>query len=824
MLKIALNKNWRMKRPAEKEYLPCGSLPVSVYQTLLDNEKIPNPYYGENEYICREISRDDYDFKTVFTTDKALLSRERVILRLEGIDTISDIYLNNIYIGSTNNMFRTYEFDVKEQLTVGDNKLKISIKSPIRYIEKEQEKRPVWGQSMTMEGYPHIRKAHCMFGWDWGPQLPDMGIWRDIYLLGCDCGRIDSIYVEQDFSEDYSALTLTVSAKIENYGNYDISAEAEIITADGRLLTGVMTSGKAVFKLANPELWYPRGYGEQPLNTVNVRLVKDGTILDEITEFIGFRKLTVHKDDSKGTFCINCNGIDIFAMGANYIPLDQIFPYITKSRIHDFLQECINANYNTLRIWGGGYYPEDEFLNECDRLGIILWQDFMFACSSYRLSEKLEATVKAEIKDNIKRMRNHPCIALWCGNNEVESMWEGWGIPEDKEAQNDYIRLFEEIIPEAVRKYDPQRFYWPSSPSSGGNQFGEEGVFKGSSDNHRGDQHYWDIWHNFKPIEDFRKHLFPFCSEYGFESIPCMKTIRTFAEEKDLNICGPVMEAHQKCTAGNEKLLYYIAQMCRYPYSFDKLIYASQLVQSDCIRSNVEHMRRNRGKCMGSLYWQVNDSNPVISWSSLDYYGRPKALHFAARKFYAPVLLSCLEEDTSAVILNVSNERTEKVKAEIIWKLRNDKAEILTEGKIDISVNPLSAKNAAALNFSDYFLSEQDKRTKYLEYSLCENGKNISCGTTIFVRPKTFCFADPEINIHIDEKYDHFEIRLTAKAFAKSVCLELTNADCVFSDNWFDINGSEEKKVVVYKNQISEEMGHKDFCSQLTITSCFDLQ
>ena len=303
-----------------------------------------------------------------------------------------------------------------------------------------------------------------------------------------------------------------------------------------------------------------------------------------------------------------------------------------------------------------------------------------------------------------------------------------------------------------------------------------------------------------------------------------MKTIRTFAEEKDLNICGPVMEAHQKCTAGNEKLLYYIAQMCRYPYSFDKLIYASQLVQSDCIRSNVEHMRRNRGRCMGSLYWQVNDSNPVISWSSLDYFNRPKALHYAAKKFYAPVLLSCLEEDTSAVILNVSNERTEKVKAEIVWKLRNEKAEVLTEGKIDISVPALSAKNAATLNFSDYFLSENDKRTKYLEYSLKESGKIISDGTTIFVRPKTFCFADPKIKVQIDEKNDRFELRFTAEAFAKSVCLDLANTDCVFSCNWFDINGNEEVKVTVLKNQISEEMGLEQLRSQLTVTSCFDLQ
>lgn len=824
MIKKAIDKNWRMKKPADKEYLPCGSLPVSVYQTLIDNEKIENPYYRENEYKYRDISADDYDFKTVFTVDKDVLSHDRVYLQFDGIDTLSDIYVNNIYIGSTDNMFRTYRFDVKDKLTCGDNKLKISIKSPIKYINKEYEKRPIYGVDTTMAGYPHIRKAHCMFGWDWGPQLPDMGIWRTVWLIAADTARLDNIYIEQSFSENYSALTLTVSAEIENYDNSEVTADAEIILSDGRILKGVLTSGKAVFKLANPDLWYPRGYGKQPLNTVTVRLYKGTTLLDEITEKVGFRMLTVHRDDAKGTFCFNCNGLDIFAMGANYIPQDQIFPYITKSRIREFFRHCVNANYNTIRVWGGGYYPDEEFLNECDRLGIIIWEDFMFACSAYKLTEKLEATIRAEIEDNIKRMRNHAALALWCGNNEIESMWEGWGIPEDKEAQADYVRLFEEIIPEAVKRLDPQRYYWPSSPSSGGNQYGSDGVFKGSSDNHRGDQHYWDIWHNFKPLTEFRKYLYPFCSEYGFESVPNIKTVRTFAEESDLNLCGPVMEAHQKCVAGNEKLLYYIAQMCRYPYSFEKLIYASQLVQSDSIRSNVEHMRRNRGKCMGSLYWQVNDSNPVISWSSLDYYNRPKALHYAAKRFYAPVLLSCLEENTSAVILNVSNEKVKSFNGEIKWKLRNAEAEILTEGKIDISVPALSAKNAAALNFSDYFLTEQDRRTKYLEYSLWENGKNISQGTTIFVRPKTFCFVDPEINVHVDEKYDRFEITLTAKSFAKSVCLDLSSADCIFSDNWFDINGNEAVRIIVDKDKISEVLGYEQFCSQLTVCSCYDLQ
>lgn len=824
MRKISLDKKWRMKRPADLEYLPCGNLPVSVYQTLLDNNKIENPYYGENEYPSRDICRDSYDFKTKFFVEGSMLSYEKIFLQLDGIDTLADVYLNNMYVGSTENMFRTYRFEVGDKLTSGENKLKISIKSPILYMEKKFATRPLYGMDTNIPGYQHLRKAHFMSGWDWGPQLPDMGIWKNVQLIFADKGRIDGVNVFQYFNTDYTALTLSVTVDIERFSDEPLTANAEILLSDGRTLKGVMTSGKAVFKLANPELWYPRGYGRQPLNKITVRLYCGTEILDSFSEIIGFRSLTVNRDDEKGLFCFNCNGIDIFAMGANVIPLDQILPYITKNRIHEFLGRCTEENFNMLRIWGGGYYADDLLLEECDRLGIMVWQDFTFACSAYRLDEAFEKTIRAEFEDNIKRMRGHACLALWCGNNEIESMWEGWGVPEDNEAQSDYVRIFEEIIPETLKRLDPQRFYWPSSPSIGGNQYGSDGVFHNSSDNRRGDQHYWDIWHNFKSIEDFRKYLFPFCSEYGFESVPNIKTIRSFAEETDLNLCCPVMELHQKCTAGNEKLLYYIAQMCRYPYSFEKLIYASQLVQSDCIRSNVEHMRRSRGVCMGSLYWQINDSNPVISWSAVDYYNRPKALHYAAKRFYAPVLLSCLEDDASSVILNVSNETMQPVKGVISWKLRNAKSEILTDGMIGIEVSALSAKNASALNFSDYFRNEHDKRTNYLEYFLEENGKILSKGTTIFVRPKTFCFDDPQIDVHIDEKHERFDITLTAKSFAKAVYLDLADADCEFGDNWFDLNADEPLCVSVSRKSLSEDMDSAQFYAHLRVMSCFDLQ
>ncbi|MCM1335209.1 MAG: hypothetical protein NC084_11105 [Bacteroides sp.] len=824
MIRISLDRGWRMKQPTQNESLPAGDLPVSMYETLLKNGKIDDPYYRENEAKSRELSRGDYDFKKSFPVERSLLACDEVLLRLEGVDTLADLYINNIYVGSTDNMFRTYEFPIKDRLAEGENKLKISLRSPIRYLEEAQKARPIYGMDTNIAGYPHLRKAHYMTGWDWGPRLPDLGIYRSVSLLGIHKARIGGVYFRQKFSDDFSALTLTVTAETIRAAACDPTLEAELILADGRVLRGVLTAGSAVFKLANPALWYPRGYGGQPLNKVTVRLYDGTELLDSVTETIGFRELTVRRDDERGIFCLRCNGFDLFAMGANVIPLDQLLPRITPERTKAFLRECVDANYNTLRIWGGGLYPSDLFLKECDRLGLIVWEDFMFACSAYRLTEALEETIRAEIRDNVRRMRNHACLALWCGNNEIESMWEGWGIPRDDEAKADYVRLFEEIIPEILHEEDPDRFYWPSSPSSGGDQYGEGGVFHGSSDNRRGDQHYWDIWHNFKPLTEFRKFDFPFCSEYGFESIPCLKTVRSFAEEGDLNLCSPVLENHQKCTAGNEKLLYYIAQHCRYPYSFEKLIYASQLVQSDAIRSNVEHMRRKRGKCMGSLYWQVNDSNPVISWSSLDYFGRRKGLHYAAKRFYAPVLLSCLEEDVSAVLLNVSNETRRAVKATVLWRLRDARAEILTSGSIGVSVPPLTARDAATLSFGDYFPTERERRARYLEYALIEDGKILSKGTSIFVRPKSFRFDDPEIRVKVEEKASYFLLTFTARAFAKSVALDLTETDAVFSDNWFDINGDEPVEIVLDKNKLSAPLTSDELSEQLTVTSCFDLQ
>lgn len=817
-MKISLNENWKMTKAGSSESLDC-KVPCSVYKTLLDYKKIPDPYYRENEYISTQICDDDYDFETTFTADNNAADCKFTVLHFDGIDTIAEIYLNGKHLGRVNNMHRMWEFPVHGILKAGENTLTVKIKSPNQYIKEMDEKRHLWGVDSTMTGYTHIRKAHCMFGWDWGPMLPDMGIWRDVTLVIPEKGRILDVYYSQLHSEN--KVTLKAVLHIENHGCQKASVtvfdpQGKAVAESVIALDDKSEYYETALDIADPQLWWVNGYGEQPLYNVTVKLLDNDISADENTQRIGLRTLTVsqEKDEWGEEFCFINNGVKIFAMGANYIPEDQIVTRCNEEKTRKLLADCKAANYNFIRVWGGGYYPDQYFYDYCDENGIIIWQDFMFACSAYLLTEEFEETVRGEIRDNVIRLRNHPSLGLWCGNNEIESAWEYWGLPEDEEAKRDYLIIFEEIIPQVLKEFDPceNTFYWPSSPSSGGG-------FKDASSNHAGDMHYWDVWHNFKPIEAFREFYYRFCSEYGFESVPDIKTCREFADETkgDFDLCSPVMEAHQKCVQGNEKIMYYLAQMVRYPYDFRQLIYSSQLVQADCIRSNVEHMRRARGRCMGSAYWQVNDSNPVISWSSIDYFGRWKGLHYYAKKFYAPCLISCDDSDVNKPVLNISNERRKPFDGIVKWTLRNNKAEIITRGEKQVSVAALTAENVLTIDLSDELASRTDRREKYLEYSIIENGVALSGGTTLFVRPKAFTFLEPNITFGVSESEDSFAVTLCAENYAKSVCLSLKNADCVFSDNWFDIHGKEPVTVEVKKADLSKPLTAEEFSAELEI-------
>ncbi len=820
-----------MKQRLDGEWIMRGGqndgivtkLPCSVYDCLIRAGEIPDPYYGENQYAARELSVKDYAFEHTFAADPEILNCKKVILRFYGIDTLAVIELNGEVVGKAENMHRTYEYDVTGRLKENGNLLRVKLFSPLRYISGKQKANPVWGVNSTTEGFPHIRKAHYMFGWDWGPELPDMGIWRGVELEGVKGGRIESIYVKQIHKG--GSVQLIFDTRIADVFSDKLRLDISVTSPNGdEEFISAAADKEAVapsLTIDSPMLWSVRGYGKQYLYVIKA-LLSDGEEPFDAREFnVGLRTVEVSRnpfwDGTEGEeFCFRVNGVKIFAMGANYVPEDNILPRQSADRTRKLLKSCAAANYNMIRVWGGGFYPDDRFYDMCDRLGLLVWQDFAFACAVYNADGDFCSNIRQEFIDNVKRIRNHPSLGMWCGNNEIESAILYWGVPVTEEQKNGYLRVFEKLIPGVLKHYDPQTFYWCSSPSSGGN-------FSEPSAENKGDSHYWAVWHNFMPFDDFKKHEFRFCSEYGFESIPCMKTVRTFTSEKEPNLCSPIMEAHQKCDAGNEKLLYYLAQMVRYPYNFENLIYATQLVQAEAVRMNAEHMRRHRGKCMGSLYWQVNDSNPVISWSSIDYFGRWKALHYYAKKFYVPLLCSIDDSDRDNLVINVSNERMTEFSGTVKWRVRRNDATIISQGSADVSVPPLTAVNVLSLAPQHTKLDKSMYRNHYIEYSLSENGASISSGTLMLTVPKRFEFLDPEITVKADRIGDKFRFEFNSKNFAKGVYLDFDEYDCVFGDNWFDLHGRS-YSILAGKEYFPAGITPEELEKKIKIKSCYDIQ
>lgn len=805
MYTMTLHDHWQMHQVGTADLLPA-KVPGSVYNDLLLNGKMEDPYYRDNELKALKIMENDFEYCTAFDIPEEILSSEKILLHFDGLDTVADIYLNDIWIAYVENMHRTWEFSIKELAKASGNILKIVFHSPLKYIKEANEKDPILGSTDAMEGFPYIRKAHCMFGWDWGPRLPDAGIWRDVKLIGFSDARIDNVYITQKHEPDKVTLDFAVEVErisqelLRRFGKDDdkltgLTLQVTICDPDGRetvyhheqVLDGIC--------IDNPKLWWPNGYGAQPLYTVTVSLIKDGLAIDSWCRRIGLRTMTMHieKDQYGESFCHEVNGVKIFAMGADYIPEDNILSRVTPQRTYDLLLQAKNAHHNCVRVWGGGNYPYDAFWDACDELGLIVWEDFMFACAVYNLTEEFEANITAEFIDNIKRIRHHASLGLWCGNNEMEMFVlerDGW---VNKHSQtSDYVKMYEYIIPKILKKYDPNTFYWPASPSSGG-------AFDCPNDENRGDVHYWDVWHGNKPITEYRKFYFRYVSEFGFQSFPSLKTCETFTLPEDRNIFSYVMEKHQRNSSANGKIMNYMEQTFLYPTSFDTTLYASQLLQMEAIRYGVEHFRRNRERCMGAVVWQLNDCWPVASWASIDYCGRWKALHYGEKRFFAPILLSCAEEGIltqntnpnaepyevkKSIHLNVANETMEDITVLVKWALRDETATIIRKGEKEISVPALTS---AWLDKED--MMDADLYHNYVSYDCYKDGERISGGTVLFVAPKQFSFKNPELSLTVEGD----EIVVTASAYARSV--EIINAEdnLLLEDNYFDMNAGQKR-------------------------------
>ena len=782
MKSISLNGRWHMTGGGFDCY---GNVPGSLFSFLLDDNKlIADPYYRDNEFDALALTKHDYTFERTFGFEK---TGDTVLLRFEGLDTFCDVYLNGKHIAYTDDMHITYEFDVTDVLKNGENKIWVVTHPITEYAREKRGEMELFDNIQALVGFAYVRKAHCMFGWDWGPFLPDTGIWRGVSLIIKNSAEITDFYVKQ--RHDGGKVFITPCVEIDG----DAEIKVTVTEPNGKALT---IEANKESEINNPALWYPHGLGEQPLYTVKAELLQDGTVCDATERRIGLRtlKLIREKDRYGESFMHECNGIRFFAMGADYIPEDCVFSRTSRERTEILLKRCVDANFNAIRIWGGGYYPDNFFFDLCDEMGLVVFFDLCFACTFYRPDEKMWANIKVEVEQNLKRLRHHASIAVICGNNEVEAC----GIDAPKEVKDECIpiaiELFEHVIADIVAQVCPEIPYICTSPVTCGH-------FIDPNNENYGDSHYWTVWHGGKPFTEYRNHFFRYLSEFGFQSFPSEKSIKEFTLPEDRNIFSRVMEKHQRNAGANSKIISYLSQTYLYPTEFGTLLYASQLLQAEAMRYCVEHLRRNRGRCMGALYWQLNDIWPVASWASIDYYGRLKALHYYAKRFYSPVIISCVEtgETTTRPFvvmepdlygyetkaqLTLTNDRLTDVTGTARGYLRNSKGEILQMTEQTVTVKSFEVVHLPELDFN-----KTDVLNNYYSYEFEVDGEIISEGSVLFTAPKHFKFLDPELSVRVEGD----EIVVSAKAYAKSVEIYSDDSDFILSDNFFDINSGEKR-------------------------------
>lgn len=821
MQTCTLNGTWQLSAGHRSLESVDMQIPGTVLSGLLAAGKIKDPFYRTNEDATRALFWKDYVFTRTFDVDEELLAQQHIVLVCEGLDTLAEISINGTFLAKTDNMHRTWKFQAKKLLHPGKNEIQIVFRSVLRFIEDypyEAHKKINYIPCGSMKGNQLLRKAHSMFGWDWGPQTIDAGIFRDIYLQGYSHARIEDIRIHQQHAKNVSVQTsITLS---ESVPGQKLCVELSEDGADKPLQTKLCkTNAHGVaavdFVIENPKLWWPNDYGDQPLYIVRTTLLdEDGTSLESITRRIGLRTLTIsqEKDEWGNEFAFCVNGVKIFTRGGNYIPDDCLYTRITEKKLDYILESCRRAHFNCVRVWGGGYYPSDAFYDLCDEKGLIVWQDLMYACNVYDVTDAFAENCRQETYDNVRRLRHHASLGLWCGNNEIESAWDHWGDfqKETPYLRADYIRLFEEVLPKAVQEADGETFYWHSSPSSGG-------CFDNPDDANRGDTHYWDVWHGQKPFTDYRKYFFRFCSEFGFQSFPCAKTVNSFTLEDDRNIFSRVMESHQKNDAANGKMLYYLSENLRYPKDLTHLLYASQVLQGMAIKYGVDHWRRNRGRCMGTLYWQINDDWPAPSWSSIDYFGRWKALHYMAQKFYAPHAVSMTLEDHRCHVY-FSNESFETTEYSLTLSIRDLSGNVLETYETKGNSPAFSAIETAVVDICSW---EDQKDDVFLEAVIHTKDQKVLKDVETLVPYKYLNLKNPVISTEAEETNDAFILHISSDCFAPFVALDFDDADVIFSDNFFHLTDKTVQDIIVKKEDILQ--GHfenaEDFRKRLQILS-----
>ncbi len=784
---------------AEAGWLPA-TVPGDVHLDLLDNKKISNPFYRDEESRLQWIENENWEYRVSFDATPALLSRANVDLVFDGLDAAAQVYLNDTQVLNAGNMFRVWRVPVKGRLHTGRNLLRVVFPSPIKAAEAVANADP-WQPKTKTADKTYIRKAAYEYGWDWGPRFVTSGIWRAVRIEAWDKVRIADFAIHQrDVSREVAHLDAEVQVESSIDGPAQVSLQ---YSGDGKPISLTskvnLHTGQNIIdfpiEIRQPKLWYPAGYGDQPLYDFSAQVSAGSTVSDERKTRTGLRSIVLRRELDKWgrSFEFIVNGIPIFAKGADVIPFDSFPNRVTTANYRRILESARDANMNMVRHWGGGYYETDEFYQICDELGIMVWQDFMFGNDWQPGTYAFKQNIEAEADDQVRRLRNHPSIVLWCGNNETEVALN-WGdrgaLPLSTKFQmwQDYLTEFSGILPRVVARLEPEIPYWPSSPSA--DYEATSATFES------GDMHDWSVWHGRVPFTDYEKHHWRFVSEYGFQSFPEMRTVESFTQPEDrTSIFTPVMLAHQKNKEGNSIIHDYIERDYPEPKDFASFLYVSQVLQAEGIKIGAEHFRRSRPETMGSIFWQLNDCWPVASWSSIDYDGRWKALQYYARRFYAPVLVSPHIEDGAVKVYIVSDKTTPQT-AQLRVRLMDFDGKVLLEDKHDVSVDPLVSKVYLDWPLEKLAAAGASDTARVFVIAELSSGDTQISRNLIYLAPvKAVQLKPARLQVQATGSSGKYIIRIVSPVLARSVYLSVGNLDAQISDNYFDLLPGESREI-----------------------------
>ncbi len=816
-----LHEGWKFRQARLTNWYPA-TVPGVVHTDLLQNKIIEDPFFRLNERGLQWIDKEDWVYETCFTLAADMMRKENMELVFEGLDTYADVYLNDECILKADNMFRRWSIPVRQYIREENNILKVYFHSPVKIDVPKWDALPYQypasndqsenGGLFNKKISIFARKAGYHYGWDWGPRLVTSGIWRPVYIRAWSDLRINDVFIEQ---KEVGAGRAVIAGHVELDADKDMDGVLVTITdeATGRVLGEWQADLKrgtnrvtVDFVLHKPKLWWSNGLGEPFLYRFRTDIIAGGELLDSKTERVGIRSLkVVHQPDKDGhTFYIELNGRPVFAKGANYIPSDNFLPRVTPENYKRTILDAAGVNMNMLRVWGGGIYENDVFYDLCDEHGIMIWQDFMFACSMYPAEGALLDNIHQEAVDNVKRLRNHACIALWCGNNECQDAWLGWGWKCEIERQNkeyadkiwaQYRQQYHVTLPGVVREYVPGTFYWPSSP------FAFEGEMSGTTD---GDRHYWSVWHGKAPISDYDSEKSRFFSEYGFQSFPEFDSVKRYAPyPEDWDIRSEVMMSHQRGgDHANGLIETYLLNEYKKPRDFRAFLYMNHVLQGDAIKTAIESHRRQMPYNMGTLFWQHNDCWPVASWASRDYYGRWKAQHYYVRKAYDDILISSVVEGDDLKVYAVS-DRLENTSGRLQLQVcQFDGTVVHHWGKsVGISGNDSRVCFSAPLA---KLLEGANRGTVYVRVDYTDKSGRVYHNNYCLGKQKDMDYPKVDLQTEVRSIEGGYEVTVSADKFARAVCLSVADNESVYSDNYFDVQPKSSVQVQV-RTRLSAE-------------------